>query len=204
MKKIILNYHLEIYTIFVLFIAILGFFNVYDFTNTRKILLTVISIGLVHEYEEKRFPGGFFETLGKTWGWDMENTDFRKPGQWVILVWLIIGFIPYIFDTIPGLVLAPMFLGIFEMIIHTAGKKICHIKGWYVPGIVTGWMMGIVSIYNIYRIHNIYKITFTDYALGILCVILIMIFLQCCVQHSANYSIKKMISHMKQSLTSKK
>lgn len=133
----------------------------------------------------------------------MEKVDFRKPGQWVVCAWLIIAFVPYIFDDVLALVLAPMFLGIFEMIIHTAGKKICNMKSWYVPGIVTGWLMGIAAIYDIYLLNTLYTITAMDCIIGILCVISIMAFLQVMVQKSANYSIPKMIANMKNNLFKK-
>lgn len=197
MKKFILNYHIELYTLFVCIVALSGFQGVYEFTQTRKLLLLIIVIGVLHEYEEKKYPGGFFENLGKVWGWDMEHVDLRKPGQWVVCAWLLIAFVPYIFDHVIGLLLAPMFLGVFEMIVHTAGKKICSIKGWYVPGIVTAWIMGIVSIYCIYQLNQIYTITFIDYLIGIVCVALVMITLQIFVQKSAHYSLSQMIAHMK-------
>lgn len=200
MKHFILKFHLEMYTVLVFFITLLGFLGVYELTDNRKMLLIIILIGVFHEYEEKKFPGGFFENLGKIWGWNMETVDFRKPGQWVVYAWLLIAFVPYVFENVLGLVLAPMFLGVFEMVIHTAGKKICNIKGWYVPGIVTGWLMGIASIYNLYTLSTIYAITFTDCIIGIICVVFIMGILQVMVQKSANYSISKMIAHMKNQL----
>ena len=147
MKKFILNFHLELYTVLVAIITLLGFFDVYELTDNRKLLLPIILIGVIHEYEEKKYPGGFCENLGRIWGWDMENVDFRKTGQWVVYAWLIIAYVPFIFDDVLGLVLAPMFLGVFEMVIHTAGKKICNIKGWYVPGIVTGWHLSSIYIH---------------------------------------------------------
>lgn len=203
MKEYILKFHLEMYAVFVFIVTLLGFLGVYHLSDNRKMLLLIIVIGVFHEYEEKRFPGGFFENLGKIWGWNMETVDFRKPGQWVVYAWLVIAYIPYVFDDVLGLVLAPMFLGIFEMVIHTAGKKICNIRGWYVPGIVTGWIMGIASVYNIYMLSTTYTITFTDCVIGILCVVFIMGLLQVLVQKSANYSVPQMIAHMRSQLLKK-
>lgn len=133
----------------------------------------------------------------------MKTIDFRKTGQWVVYAWLIIAYVPYIFDDVLGLVLAPMFLGVFEMIIHTAGKKICNIKGWYVPGIVTGWLMGIAAIYGIYTLNTKYTIVFTDCLIGVLCVVFIMALLQVLIQKAANYSIPKMLRNMKAQLFKK-
>ena len=76
-------------------------------------------------------------------------------------------------------------------------------KGWYVPGIVTGWIMGIAAIYSIYVLNTLYTITAADCIIGTLCVIFIMLFLQVMVQKSANYSISKMIANMKNHLLKK-
>ncbi len=197
MKNFILKFYLEIYALFVFIVAAAGFSGIYELTANRKKLLLIIVIGVFHEYEEKKFPGGFFENLGIVWGWNMETVDIRKPGQWVVLAWLVIAFIPYIFDNIVGLLLAPVFLGIFEMIIHTAGKKICNISGWYVPGIVTAWAMGVASVYSICLLVGQHIITSADCIIGILCVAFVMAALQILVQKSADYSVPKMIAHMK-------
>ena len=203
MKNFILKFHLELYTVLIFIITLLGFLDVYELTDNRKLLLLIIILGVFHEYEEKKYPGGFFENLGKVWGWDMASVDFRKTGQWVVYAWLIIAYVPYIVDDVLGLVLAPMFLGVFEMIIHTAGKKICNIKGWYVPGIVTGWLMGIAAIYGIYTLITKYTIVFTDCLISVLCVVFIMVLLQVLIQKAVNYSVPKMIRHMKENFFKK-
>ncbi|MBR4397558.1 MAG: HXXEE domain-containing protein, partial [Methanobrevibacter sp.] len=107
-------------------------------------LLVIMGIGLFHEWEEKRIPGGFFETVGVVWGWDIDNVDMRKPGRWVVYAWIIIIFIPLIFDNVIGLALAPMFLGVFELLIHSMGRFITKTKRIYFPGIITAWIMGII------------------------------------------------------------
>lgn len=101
------------------------------------------------------------------------------------------------------LLLLIIIIGVFEMIIHTVGMKICNIKGWYVPGIVTGWLMGIAAIYGIYTLNTKYTIVFTDCLIGVLCVVFIMALLQVLIQKAANYSIPKMIRNMKAQLFKK-
>lgn len=63
MKNFLLKYHLEMYSIIVAIIAGLGMMNIYEMTDTRKLVLLIMVIGVFHEWEEKRWPGGFFEAL---------------------------------------------------------------------------------------------------------------------------------------------
>lgn len=60
MKNFILKFHLELYTVLVFIITLLGFLGAYELTDNRKLLLLIIIIGVFHEYEEKKYPGGFF------------------------------------------------------------------------------------------------------------------------------------------------
>ena len=200
MKQWILKYHLEAYTVFAALTLLLGFAGVYELTTVRKLLLLIIVIGVFHEWEEKRIPGGFFENLGVVWGWDMDRVDVRKPSQWVVLAWLVIAYIPMVFQDVTGLVLALFVLGVFEMIVHTAGKKICNIRGWYAPGIVTAWVMGLASIYCVVTLYGLRIITGGDWLVGVLTMAAVLACLQLLVQKSADSSIPKMMAHMRQRL----
>lgn len=60
MKNFLLKYHLEMYSIIVAIIAGLGMMNIYEMTDTRKLVLLIMVIGVFHEWEEKRWPGGIF------------------------------------------------------------------------------------------------------------------------------------------------
>ncbi len=91
-----------------------------------------------------------------------------------------------------------MLLGIFEMVIHTAGKWICGIKGWYTPGIVTGWAMGIASIWYIAVLAQSVAITGIDVLVGIVMTTAVLACLQILVQKSAGYSVPQMMAHMRQ------
>lgn len=197
MKNFLLKYHLEAYSVLVFLIAAMGLAGVYELTLPRKLVLIIFVIGVFHEWEEKRWPGGFFENLGRMWGWDMEKVDLRAPGQWVVYAWFVIAGIPMIFDESLGLALAPMVLGIFEAFIHTAGGKLAELKGPYFPGIVTAWIMGIASVYCIIVLNQNYDLTGRDVAVGIVCMIVILGGLQVLVQKSANHSVPKMIKNMR-------
>lgn len=49
MKDFILKFHLEMYTILVAIITLLGILDIYDLTANRKLLLLIIVIGVFHE-----------------------------------------------------------------------------------------------------------------------------------------------------------
>ena len=160
-------------------------------------LLAIMVIGLLHEWEEKRIPGGFFETVGVVWGWDVDNVDLRKPGQLVVYAWIVIIFIPLIFDNVMGLALAPMFLGVFELIIHNMGRAITKIKKIYLPGLITAWIMGIVSLYCIAVLVLNHMISTEDVLFGVVFFVLVFGCLMSLVQMSAGSSLRRMMGIMK-------
>ena len=196
-RKFLLQYHLELYTAVVLITVIGGILNLYSLSLVREMLLVIMVIGLFHEWEEKRIPGGFFETVGVVWGWDINNVDMRKPSRWVVYAWIVIIFIPLIFDNVIGLALAPMFLGVFELIIHSMGRFITKTKRIYFPGIITAWIMGIISICCIAVLVLNHMISTADVLIGAVFLVMVFVCLTNLVQMSAGSSLRRMIGIMK-------
>ena len=195
-KKFLLQYHLDLYTAIVLITIIGGILNLYSLSLVRKMLLAIMVIGLLHEWEEKRIPGGFFETAGVVWGWNLDNVDTRKPGLLVVCAWIVFIFIPFIFDNVIGLALGPMFLGVFELIVHNMGR-VLKLKKIYIPGLITAWIMGIVSLYCIAVLALNHMISTEDVLLGLVFFVLVFGSLMSLVQKSAGSSLKRMITLMK-------
>lgn len=196
-RKFLLQYHLELYTAIVLITIIGGILNLYSLSLVRKMLLAIMVIGLLHEWEEKRIPGGFFETVGVVWGWDVDKVDTRKPGLLVVCAWIVFIFIPLIFDNVMGFVLAPMFLGVFELIIHNMGRILTKIKKIYFPGLITAWIMGIFSLYCIAVLALNHMISTEDVLFGAVLFVLVFGCLMSLVQKSAGSTLRRMISIMK-------
>ena len=197
MKEHILKFHLEAYSVIVIAMIIYGIIIRDQLTVTQTAVLIMMGIGMLHEWEEKRKPGGFFETLPGPWGWETENLDFRKPAQWVVYAWLVITIIPFFVTSVPGLALAPVYLGIFEAFIHTMGRKLTGLAKKYFPGIVTAWFMAICSVYCLYIIIPSGECHGWDYVIGAIFIIVVFFGLQVCVQKSAGSSIPKMMQIMK-------
>ena len=67
MKKLIINYNLEILTVVlaIVFGASLFFWN--SLTLASKALLGFMVLYILHEKEESRFPGGFYDLYWGIW-----------------------------------------------------------------------------------------------------------------------------------------
>ena len=67
---------------------------------------------------------------------------------------LVMLLVPFVMQQITFLVLIPLGLGLFEGVIHVAGIKIHKLKKPYTPGMVTGIIMFVYSIFIIIQINN--------------------------------------------------
>ena len=166
MKKFLIKYNLEILTTLMFaFVTITAIFNSVP-SITQKILVAYAFLFTLHEWEENRFPGGFSNIMegmiGKKFSEDAKELS-HVP---VIILLLLIHIIPYIFDSIIFLTLIPVFLGIFEGLVHTMGVKLSKADKFYTPGMVTAYMQLITSIFTIYYLSSNNMITTKDCVFG--------------------------------------
>lgn len=109
------------------------------FLTPLQIALCFFVFGItLHEWEETRFPGGFYKLMTGMIG--VDNSDSSKIDRshgFVVLAIIFFAYIPLIFSEVHWLALVPAVLGIFESIIHIAGIKIHHLKHFYSPGMIT-------------------------------------------------------------------
>lgn len=68
MKKFVLKYYLELFTAFVLVFTVIDGVLYPKISDYRKLINLFMVLGVLHEWEEKRFPGGFFELMAKKSG----------------------------------------------------------------------------------------------------------------------------------------
>lgn len=98
----------------------------------------VIGITL-HEWEETRFPGGFYELMTKKFG--IQNYTEEQVGLAhgaVTIAIAFFAFVPFLFWPIaPWLAGIPAILGFFEAFIHIVGIKIHNLPHPYTPGMAT-------------------------------------------------------------------
>ena len=169
MKGFLIKYNLEILTILMFsFVTVVAIFNAAP-SITQKILIAYVFLFTLHEWEENRFPGGFVNIMEGMIGKKFSEEAKELSHIPVIILLLFIHIIPYLFDSVVFLTLIPVFLGVFEGLVHTIGVKLSKAKKFYTPGMVTAYMMLIVSVFNIYYLVTNNMITGKDCLLGIIC-----------------------------------
>ncbi len=138
MRNWIAKYNLEVLTF------ILGTFIVFaaaicpSLDVVQRFMLGFMWLFVLHEWEEGKYPGGFVDLMAA-------NLLKRKVSQEIAnlsripTMALIIGFtvVPFFFDRVWILVLLPVYLGLFEGIVHVMGIKLMQQTRPYTPGMVT-------------------------------------------------------------------
>lgn len=153
MKKWIYNYNIEIMTVILAIVFGVSLFFWNSLTLAGKALLGFMVLYTLHEWEESKFPGGFYDLFFGGFGVEINVSESRMhlPVAIYILIMLVI---PFVLQDITFLVLIPLGLGLFEGVIHVAGIKIHKLKKPYTPGMITGVLMFIYSIFIIIQINK--------------------------------------------------
>lgn len=197
MKKIILSYYLEIFTAFVLGFTVIDCVLFSKLSDYRKLINLFMILGVLHEWEEKRFPGGFFELMAKKIGLNAEKEKFDLGGLIVVLYWVIITCIPYVFDGAAFLLLVPVVLGLFEAFVHTLGIFIHKMKKPYTPGLITAWLMAAASVYTIHYLEANKLAAASDYVLGVILMFGSFILMDIAILRSIGISPKEVAANMR-------
>ena len=197
MRRLLIKYNLEILTTLMFtFVAMVAIFNTAP-SLTQKMLVAYVFLFTLHEWEENRFPGGFVNIMegmiGKKFSEDAKELS-HVP---VIVLLLLIHIIPYLFDSVVFLTLIPVFLGVFEGLVHTMGVKLSKSKKFYTPGMGTAYMMLALSVFNIYYLITNKMITGKDCLLGIVCMFVSFAVMQNRVLAINGISYKDMLNIIK-------
>ena len=153
MKKLIVNYNLEILTVVLAVVFGVSLFFWSSLTIAGKVLLGFMVLYTLHEWEESRFPGGFYDLFFGGFGVEINASEARMhlPVAVYILIMLLV---PFALQQVTFLVLIPLGLGLFEGVIHVAGIKIHRLKKPYTPGMITGLIMFAYSVFMIAEINK--------------------------------------------------
>ena len=152
MKKWIVTYNLEILTIVLAVVFATGLLFWDSLTLTGKALLGFMVLYTLHEWEESRFPGGFYELFFG--GFDIKITASEARMHLPVTIYILIMLlVPLALQQITFLVLIPLGLGLFEGLIHIAGIKIHKLKRPYTPGMITGIALFAYSVFIVTQIN---------------------------------------------------
>lgn len=195
MKKFAMKYWLETLT-FIMFTTVTSVaVFMPEISYTRKILLGFMLLFTAHEWEENRLPGGFSKLMQKFSGKQFEKEREELSHIPVLVLLLVITFIPFVFDTVNIVVLIPIFLGVFECMLHIIGIFLHKTKKPYTPGLVTAVMLLALSMYGIYRLSAV--ALWTDYLFGAVCMIVSFAVMQRTVLMINGITYQDMISAAK-------
>ncbi|HBC1012794.1 TPA: HXXEE domain-containing protein [Escherichia coli] len=129
-----MKYNLVLFSIIATGVLIFTLVNWSELPVTQRMLgLFVFGITL-HLWEEGRFPRGFTELIAEKLGFKADNLHFGQIVTSCYVIYLV--FVPLFFPNVTFLVLAPMLLGVLEVIAHIAAIKMFG-KSYYSPGLFT-------------------------------------------------------------------
>lgn len=147
MKNVLIKYNLPLFSLLAVFV--LGYTLVsWSSISVAQRMLGLFAFAItLHLWEEGRFPGGFTEMIAEKLHFKPDDLHF---GQIITSCYVIfIVFIPLLFPGVTFLVLAPMLLGILEVVAHTAAIKMFG-RRYYSPGLATAVVVLLpISIYTI-------------------------------------------------------
>lgn len=138
MKNWVAKYNLEVLTfIMVTFIVCVAAFYP-TLTIIQRFMIGFMWLFSLHEWEEGRYPGGFVNLIGgKLLKMEVgkETANLSRIPTMILLLGFTI--VPFFFDNVWWLVPLPVYLSIFEGLVHIAGIKIFRMMKPYTPGLIT-------------------------------------------------------------------
>lgn len=195
MKK----YYLEILTL-IMFSMVTGcavFYN--QLTLIQRIMMGYMFLFTLHEWEEIRLPGGFAKLMSKFFGLEITK-DKEDAAHIPVLVLLItITFVLFLTQS-PLLALVPVYLGLFEALVHIVGIKIHKMKKPYTPGLVSALLLSVVSVNVLIIFSQNQLVQGTEYAWGILVMFLCFALMQRTVIAVFGLGYKDLIANVRKKI----
>jgi hypothetical protein len=160
----------------------------------QKIIIIATCIVTLHEWEEQRFPGGFFDVMSRIWQIDLSNIDlhdmYAKPDIYIFAI----TFLALIFPNTLFLSCAVLLLGVFEGFIHIMGIKLAKLEKPYTPGMITGELYAVFSISCIIFLIESGMTGLMDWILGFIWIFLTFLIMEFFVWRTAGISPKDLSS----------
>jgi hypothetical protein len=195
MKKII-RYNLEIFTGIMLLFCMITVVFWKDMSLVRKLAAGYMLLYVMHEWEEGRFPGGFYDLFFDRIGAEVKGDPYAMHVPAAVLI-IVFTLLPWVFDQVYLLLVPPIGLSLFEGFIHTLGIKLMKTKKPYTPGMITAWMMFAFAIYSIKVLPPLGS---KIWLLGIALLLVEFIGMQRTFIHLAGYSYRELIPLAKKNI----
>ena len=147
MKKVV-RYNLEIFTAIMAAFCLVTVIFWKEMSLVRRLVAGYMLLYTLHEWEEGRFPGGFYDLFFGRIGAEIKGDRYAMHVPAAVMI-VIFTVLPYIFDNVYLLLVPPIGLSLFEGFIHTVGIIMMKVKKPYTPGMVTAWLMFAYAIVSI-------------------------------------------------------
>ena len=138
-----------------------------ELSLVQRIMLGYMFLYTLHEWEEARIPGGFYKLMSKYFGIDLTPEKEASAHIPVAVFLILITFVPFFIQQ-PLLALVPVYLGIFEALVHVAGIKLHRLDKPYTPGMVTALCLGAASVFALVLFSRDHLLPGSAYAWGVL------------------------------------
>ncbi len=138
MRNWVAKYNLEVLTFILVTFIVCATALSPALSTVQRYMIGFMWLFVLHEWEEGRYPGGFVDLMASNM-LKMDVSEQTANLSRIPTMALILGFtiVPFFFDGIWVLVLLPVYLGVFEGLVHVLGIKIFQLARPYTPGMVT-------------------------------------------------------------------
>ena len=195
MNKIV-KYNLEIMSgIFAVIIAV-SLLHWSELSVVRQMTVVFMILYTLHEWEESRFPGGFYRIFFSKCTID-PNVSEEKLHFPVAIYLLIILCVPFLLENVVVLALVPLLLALFEGFIHTAGIIIHQLKKPYSPGMITAWAMFAYAIMMIGILNAQLQLEAKHWILGVILTFGSFVLMETQFMKGAGITVKEFQTNMR-------
>ena len=201
MQKMI-KYNLEIMSGIFAVIIVGSLLHWHTLSAVRQMTVVFMILYTLHEWEESRYPGGFYRIFFSKCTIDPTVSE-EKLHLPVAIYLLIILLVPFLFDDIVVLALVPLLLALFEGFIHTAGVIIHQLKKPYSPGMATAWMMFAYGIFMIRTLSVRMHLGAIDWLMGIALTIISFVLMETRFMKGAGITVKEFQTNMRNHMLSR-
>ena len=165
----------------------------------QRVMLGYMFLFTLHEWEENRFPGGFSRLMARFFGIALTPEKEAASHIPVAVLLVVITFVPF-FTRLPLLALVPVYLGIFEALIHVVGIKLHRMEKPYTPGLVTALCLCAASVCTLALFSRNHLLRGGTYTWGVLLMFLCFAAMQRTVIAIFGLTYKDLIAKAKASL----
>lgn len=195
MKKLV-RFNLEIFTGIMLLFCLITLAFLKDMSLVRRLAAGYMLLYTLHEWEEGRFPGGFYDLFFGRVGAEIRGDRYAMHVPAAVLI-IVFTVLPWLFDDVLLFLVPPIGLSLFEGVIHTVGILLMKVKKPYTPGMLTAWLMFVFAVYTIKRLPPLGTATWLA---GIALLLVEFIIMQRTFLRLAGYSYRSLIPLVKKNI----